>query len=309
MSEAYESKIEGIINAAQVKIGQGIVVEEGVVITGKDGPARQVILGDFCYIGRHTRIITPEFRLGDYSKLHAYSYAHGEKPMQIGRNCWIGGSTVLDSIGGLDIDDNVGIGAQSQIWTHIQFGDIVEGCRFYSRKHMCLGKDAWFAGHCIVSPVRVGEKSMAMAGSVVTKDMLPNHVYAGVPAKDVTDKVGPQFESRTVQQKADKLQGLVDAFTARHPEFKDQLLVITCPEARRGGVCCFDVSRRTYTRTYSRAEVAFLKRHVPLVKFTPEDEPPFVVPQQTVELLPDLSPTAGVNGPGSSDTKSCSPAR
>lgn len=191
MSVKYESQIEGTINADHVQIGQGVVVEEGVVIKGKDGPARQVILGDFCYIGRQTRIITPEFRLGDYSKLHAHSFAHGEKPMQIGRNCWIGGNTVLDSMGGLDIDDNVGIGAHSQIWTHIQFGDIVEGSRFFSKKYMHLGKDAWFVGHCIVSPVRVGPKSMAMVGSVVTKDMLPNHIYAGVPAKDMTDKMGP----------------------------------------------------------------------------------------------------------------------
>lgn len=289
MSVNYEPQIEGRINADQIQIGQGVVIEEGVVITGKDGPARRVVLGDFSYIGRQTRILAPEFRLGDYSKLHAFSFAHGEKPLQIGRNCWIGGSTVLDSMGGLDIDDNVGIGAHSQVWTHIQFGDVVEGSRFDSRKYMYLGKDAWFVGHCIVSPVRVGSRSMAMVGSVITKDMLPNHIYAGVPAKDVTDKLGYQFETRSVEQKAARLQELVNVFTARHPQFKDHLRVITSPEALQEGVCCFDVSRRIYTRTYSQAEVAFLKSHVPLIKFTPEGEPPFIVPQQAVEPFVELS--------------------
>jgi acetyltransferase-like isoleucine patch superfamily enzyme len=277
--DIYESKILGVIDADDVQIGKGVVVEEGVIIRGKQGRARRIVLGDFCYVGRQTRILAPEFRLGDYSKLHSFSFLHGEKPLQIGRNCWIGGNSVLDSMGGLDIDDNVGIGAHSQIWTHIQFGDIVEGCRFYDRKYMYVAKDAWFVGHCIVSPVSVGEKSMALVGSLITKDMLPNHIYAGVPAKDVTSKMGHQFESLTVEQKAVKLERIVAEFVGRNPQFADQLVVILSPDQRRDGVTCFDMSRRTYTQTYSPAEVAFLKEYTPLIKFTPEGAPPFVVPQ------------------------------
>jgi acetyltransferase-like isoleucine patch superfamily enzyme len=279
----FESRIQGVIQAEELKIGRGVVVEEGVLITGKGGPARRVVLGDFCFIGHNSKIIVPEFRLGDYSKLHAYAFCHGYNPLQIGRNCWFGGNMVLDSIGGLDIDDNVGIGAHSQVWTHIQFGDIVEGSRFCSSRYMYIGKDAWLVGHCLVSPVRIGERSMAMLGSVVTRDMLPNHVYAGVPAKDMTDKLGPQFEKRTVEQKAAKLQELVDQFVSEHPEHKGQLLVTRGPQERREGKCCFDVSRRTYNKTYHPAEVAFLQKHTPLVKFTPEGEPPFIAAQQSVE--------------------------
>jgi hypothetical protein len=179
-------------------------------------------------------------------------------------------------VGGLVIDDNVGIGSQSQIWTHIRFGDIVEGSRFHQEKSLWIGKDAWFVGHCVVSPVEVGERSMALAGSVVTRDMLPNHIYGGVPAVDLTDKLGGQFEERTVDAKAAKLRELIDAFTARHPAYGGKLLVVTSPVEIRPGVCCFDVSRRVYTKTCSEAEVAFLKAHVPLVKFTPLGEPPFV---------------------------------
>jgi len=282
MEITYDPRIEGLIEADRLDIGKGVWVEQGAVITGKHGPAERVVLGDFCYIGRHTRIMAPEFRLGDYSKLHAFSFGHGEKPLQIGRNCWIGGDTVLDSMGGLDINDNVGIGAHSQIWTHMQFGDVVEGCRFFSKKYMHIGKDAWFVGHCIVSPVSVGEKSMALAGSVVTKDMLPNHIYAGVPATDVTSKMGCQFESATVTQKAVRLQKIIDEFVARNPRFADDLLVIQSQKDKVEGVTCFDVSRRTYTRTYSPAEVGLLKEYTPLIKFTPEGIPPFIIPQQQV---------------------------
>jgi len=121
---------------------------------------------------------------------------------------------------------------------------------------------------------------MAMAGSVITKDMLPNHIYAGVPARDVTAKLGSQFEHLTIDQKAERLQTLIDRFTRDNPKHQGQLFVARSPGERRPGVSNFDVSTRTYTRTYSRAEVAFLKAHVPLVKFTPHGVPPFVVPQQ-----------------------------
>lgn len=276
MGLPHASRILGTIDAEEIVIGQGVLVEEGALITGKNGRASRVVLGDHCMIGRGTRILVPEFRLGDYSKLHAHSFAHGDKALQIGRNCWIGGATVLDSMGGLTLDDNVGIGSQSQIWTHIRFGDIVEGCRFFQEKPMWIGKDAWFVGHCIVSPVAVEPRSMALAGSVVTRDMLANHVYGGVPAVDLTDRLGGQFEERSVGQKAARLRELIDAFIARNPEHAGKLLVATSPDEIRPGVCCFDVSRRVYTKTRSEAEVAFLKAHVPLVKFTPLGEPPFV---------------------------------
>ena len=272
-------------------IGRGVVVEEGAVITGREGPADSVVLGDFCFIGRESRIIVPEFRLGDYSKLHASSFAHGELPLQIGRNCWFGGNVVLDSQGGLDIDDNVGVGAHSQLWTHIQFGDIVEGSRFHSHRYMHVGRDAWFVGHCIVSPVAVGERSMAMVGSVVTRDMEPNHIYAGVPAKDVSDKMGFQFEERTVEQKAEKLSELIAAFELKHPDFRGQLHVVGDPAEIGDKGTYFDVSRRTYTKRYHEAEVAFLKAHVPLVKFTPDDEPDFINLQQ-----PNASTETGAAG-------------
>lgn len=285
MNREYPSRIEGRIEADDVRIGVGVIVEPGVVIAGKDGPARRVVLGDFCYIGRETRIYSPEFRLGDYSKLNAFSFANGEEPLRIGRNCWIGGSVVLDALGGLDIDDGVGIGAHSQVWTHIQFGDVVEGCRFNSRRYMHIGKDAWFVGHCIVSPVRVEERSMAMAGSVVTKDMLANRVYAGVPARDVTDRLGPQFESRTDEEKRARLRGIIEAFLLQHADFRGRLHVLAEGEPAQPGVTCFDVRTRTYTQTYDAAEVTFLKASVPLIKFVPRGSEPFVVPR--------APPTAG----------------
>jgi acetyltransferase-like isoleucine patch superfamily enzyme len=267
----YASRIDGTIHAEELIIGQGAVVEEGVIISGKGGPAKRVVIGDFAFIGTGTRIFVPEFSIGDYSKYNMRGFAHGTNPLSIGRNCWFGGDVILDSIGGLTIDDNVGIGAQSQLWTHIQFGDVVEGSRFYSSKAMHVGKDAWFVGHCIVSPVAVGEKAMAMVGSVITKDMEANHIYAGVPAVDMSPKLGYQFEPRTNEQKLAKLQEFIEQFEAENPEYKGCIRGVRDASDYDDDYVCLDVSTRTYNKRYHPAEVAFLKTFTPLLKFVPRD--------------------------------------
>ncbi len=283
-----QTRIEGTIEADELIVGEGVIVEPGVVITGKGGPARRVVLGDYSFIGRETRVLAPEFRLGDYSKLHMRGFLHGRNPLQIGRNCWIGGDCVLDSTDGLDIDDNVGVGAQSQLWTHIQFGDIVEGSRFYSHKYMHVGKDAWLVGHCIVSPVSIGERAMALVGSVVTRDMLPNHIYAGSPAKDLTDKIGTQFITRTVAEKVAHLRELIATFERDHPNHAGALMAVhDSSEIVDDGRTWFDLSERTYTRRRSAAEVDFLLAHVPLLKFSPAGEGSFIELQNLDEGVDD----------------------
>ncbi len=268
-SDDFPCEIDGTIEARVIELGVGCVVADGARITGIDGMAERVRLGDFCYIGPGVQIMAPEFEIGDYSKIHARSTCHGKLPLTIGRNCWIGPNVMLDSMGGLTLDDNIGIGAQSQVWTHMQFGDLVEGCRFFSARHLHIPKDVWFVAHCIVSPVIIGQKSMALAGSVITSEMLPNHVYGGVPAIDLTSKLGNQFHNRSTRQKLEAMRTLINEFEEKYPIYRGKLEAVASMRNREDGVTYFDVSSRKYTKNYNEAEVQFLKTHVPLVKFTP----------------------------------------
>lgn len=264
----YPNRIEGQIHAETIDIGVGVVIEPGVVISGKYGPAKHVRIGDFVYIGKGAHIRCPEFVIGHYSRINADTFCGGDKPLQIGRNCYIGGKVRLDSNGGLDLMDGVGIGDGSQLWTHIQFGDVVQGCRFDAARYMQVGQDAWFVGHCLVSPVHVAARSMAMLGSVITKDMAENHVYAGVPARDITDKVGPQFGAITLEQKQ-----------AAFDQLLENLMGYSDGMAQK-----FNVAARTYHRTYDPSEVAFMQAYAFLAKFRPSDEPElFFVPQAEVD--------------------------
>ena len=206
------------IQAEEFYIGRNTIIAPTAIIRGIKGKAKKIVIGDNCYIGENVQIICDDFSLGDYCKIQHNTNVHGYLPCHIGHNAWIGQYSIIDSIGGTTIGNNCGIGAHSQIWSHIKFGDTLEGCRFLTEKPMQIGNDVWFVGHCIVSPIVAQDKSMAMVGSVVTKDMNYNEIYAGSPAKSISDKIGVQFNEVTIQEKLIKMNSYINEWTQKYPD-------------------------------------------------------------------------------------------
>jgi hypothetical protein len=100
--------------------------------------------------------------------------------------------------------------------------------------------------------------------------MEANHVYAGCPAKDVTDKLGPQFAPRSVDEKLAFMRARLDEFAARSPEWKaGEIGLAAAGRVVVPGESMFDVDDRTYTKRRSATEVAFMRFLLPDAKFTP----------------------------------------
>jgi acetyltransferase-like isoleucine patch superfamily enzyme len=258
----YNIKVENLI------VGKNTIIEPSVVIRGINGKSKKIVIGDNCYIGENVQIICDEFSIGDYSKIQHDTNIHGYKPCHIGHNAWIGQYSIIDSIGGTTIGNNCGIGAHSQIWSHIKFGDTLEGCRFLNEKPMEIGNDVWFVGHCIVSPIKAEDKSMAMVGSVITKDMKSNEIYAGSPAKSISDKIGFQFSEVTI---ADKKAKMIEYLNDFDPNIKNIKIVTNLDNILIDkNISYFNVSDRTYTKRLTKSEIDFMKFLLPAkAKFVP----------------------------------------
>lgn len=260
------------IQAEFLSIGKNTVIEPSAVIRGINGKAKRIVIGDNCYIGNDVQIICDDFEIGDYSKIQHHTNVHGYLPCKIGHNAWIGQYTIIDSIGGMTIGNNCGIGAHSQLWSHIKYGDTLEGCRFLSENAMEIGNDVWFVGHCIVSPIKAADKSMAMVGSVVTKNMNYNEIYAGSPAKSISDKIGFQFKEASVEDKLIKMKSYLEEWNGDKTKIAivedyDQI------DNFDNDVSYFNVSDRTYTKTQSDSEISFMKFLLPAkAKFVPKDD-------------------------------------
>lgn len=255
------------IQAEELYIGKNVVISPTASIRGVAGKAKRISLGDQVYIGDHVQIICDDFAIGDYAKIHHHTNIHGYLPCHIGHNAWVGQYTIIDSIGGVEIGNNCGIGAHSQLWSHIKYGDTLEGCRFLSEGKLTIGHDVWFVGHCIVSPIVAENKAMALAGSVVTQNMKANEIYAGSPAISISHKIGHQFQSVGIAEKYEKMLAYLTDFGR-----SSSIQIVKHPEAVNfdDEISYFDVSTRQYTKTQSASEVAFMKFLLPeKAKFVP----------------------------------------
>jgi acetyltransferase-like isoleucine patch superfamily enzyme len=267
-----ERQLRSRIHAKELVLGVGVVIEDGASIGSPEAPAERVVLGDHVFLGERCKFRVPVLEIGDYTQIHNHTLGNGYRPLTIGHNGWFGQNCILNATDRLQIGNNCGVGAYSQLWTHIAYGDVLQGCRWNSTKPMTIGEDVWFVGHCIVSPITAADRSMALVGAVVTRDMAENRVYAGSPAKDVTDKVGPQFDPVSVDARLAAMRTLRTQFLARSSDVQPEMIGIAADGVTDiAGETMFDVVRRTYTKHRTPAEIAFMKFLLPRAKFLPTD--------------------------------------
>jgi acetyltransferase-like isoleucine patch superfamily enzyme len=107
---------------------------------------------------------------------------------EIGPGTWIGAFAVIDGSGGLVIGAGCDIGACSQIYTHSSIRRCVSGHQYaeVERSPTRIG-DRVFIGPnvTILMGVTVGDEAAILAGAVVTSDVAPRTMVAGVPARVV----------------------------------------------------------------------------------------------------------------------------
>jgi acetyltransferase-like isoleucine patch superfamily enzyme len=255
-------------NVEKFSHGVNFKVGKNVSITGSDGgPAKDIQFGDNCYLGDNVQIMCDTLSVGDFARIHHDTNFHGKKHCIIGHNLWVGQYSIIDSQGGMTIGDNCGIGAHSQLWSHIRYGDMLEGCLFNSTTEMDIGNDVWFVGHCIVAPIKAESRSMAMVGSVVTKDMKYNTVYAGVPAKGISEKIGPQFANVSIEEKYETMKTYyLECGSPKTIQIVKNIKDI-CLDLP---ISYFNVKDRKYTKRLSLEEIQFMKFLLPTkAKFTP----------------------------------------
>jgi acetyltransferase-like isoleucine patch superfamily enzyme len=115
---------------------------------------------------------------------HEHAWVIGDP--EIGAGTWIGAFTVIDGSGGLTIGAGCDIGCGAQIYTHSTVKRCVSG-----RVHETVDRaptsiaDHVFVGAnaTILMGVTVGARAVIGAGAVVTRDVAPDTVVAGVPAR------------------------------------------------------------------------------------------------------------------------------
>lgn len=109
--------------------------------------------------------------------------AHGAD-ITVGRNVFVNQNCTFYDLGGLEIGDEVMIGPNVSLLTT---GHPLEPSRRREAvvaRPIAIRRNVWIAaGATVIGGVTVGENSVVAAGSVVTRDVPPNTLVGGNPAR------------------------------------------------------------------------------------------------------------------------------
>lgn len=120
-------------------------------------------------------------------------HANSDRRTQIGKGLHVGEGTLIDLSGNLTIGDHVTFSEGAKLFTHdhvIHNGKVDWQWSGEAFSTMAIEDHVWIGANAIIAPSvrRIGEGAIVAAGAVVTRDVEPRAIVAGVPASKVGER-------------------------------------------------------------------------------------------------------------------------
>jgi acetyltransferase-like isoleucine patch superfamily enzyme len=165
--------------ADQIRLGRGVYLDEGVYLHACPGGIQ---------IGENSLVM-------HHAELHVYNFRDlPHAGIAIGRDSLIGEFNVLRGQGGITIGDRVytsplvQLAAVNHVYADPTRPFVEQGI---TARGIVVEDDVWIgAGAIVTDGVRIGQGAVVAAGAVVTRDVPPHTVVAGVPARVVKEIAG-----------------------------------------------------------------------------------------------------------------------
>jgi acetyltransferase-like isoleucine patch superfamily enzyme len=173
-----------VFMARCTKVGKGLSLPNGIPLI--IGSHLKIFLGDNVTIYRSTIGASKIFdeavlKVGNYSSIGYGTVISVAKEVTIGDNCLIAPNCMI-----MDNDDHPVDPKKRLEGQPIDPEDA---------KSVKIGNNVWIGSYCaILKGVKIGDNSVIATHSVVTKDIMPNCVYAGYPARPTVRDIHKKFD-------------------------------------------------------------------------------------------------------------------
>ena len=179
---AIESKVR-LRFASNIRLGNGVYLDQNTYLHACD----------------HGIDIGPNSIIMHGAVLHVYNFRGlPDSKISIGKESLIGEYSVIRGQGGVTIGDRVFTSPFSQIIAVNHIFDDPEVSfvdQGITAEGIIIEDDVWIGASAVITDgVRIGKGSVVAAGAVVTKDVPPHTVVAGVPAKPIK-QIDKKFNS------------------------------------------------------------------------------------------------------------------
>jgi acetyltransferase-like isoleucine patch superfamily enzyme len=147
---------------------------------------------------RHVAYRSLGMRIGKQALIHRGVEIRNPGQVEVGEDSVIGFDSILDGRFGIKIGRHVNVSSQVAVWT-VQHDHRDPGFGAVGAS-VNIGDRAWLSFRCTVLPgVTVGEGAVVAAGAVVTRDVPPYAIVAGVPARVVAQRSPRELSYRLNQ--------------------------------------------------------------------------------------------------------------
>lgn len=124
-------------------------------------------------------------KTGDNIYIHPPLYVDYGRHINIGENFYANMDCIFLDVNYINIGENVMFGPRVSLYTAGHPIDpTIRNEQLEFGQEINIGDNVWIGGNAVVLPgVSIGENAVIAAGSIVTKDVLPNTIVGGNPAK------------------------------------------------------------------------------------------------------------------------------
>jgi len=129
-------------------------------------------------------------KLGENVVIYSGAEVRSPNRLTIGKGSIIGHYSVLDARNFIEIGENVNFSHGVWLWTEQHNHNTPDfSCESSKKKKITIYDRVWLGPKVIVLPgCTIGEGAVVGAGSVVTKDIEPFSINAGIPAKKIGER-------------------------------------------------------------------------------------------------------------------------